>query len=303
MRRLVIVFSIFMCIADLNAQQLPQYTQFLMNDAVYNPGIVGTRDAFRAKLNHREQWVGIKDAPRTNIITVEGPILDHKMGIGAFVYSDVNGPTRQIGFKGAYSYHLELADEMELSFGLSAGFVRYAIDGSKITSRGEEIELNDPVINTGFRSKILPDAGFGTYIHRKDFFAGISVPQLLNTRVKLFDADVEALGRLVNHYYVIGGYNYELNDDFTLTPAVLVKYVSPVPVQIEAAFQASFQNMVTAAVSYRTEDAFSVMLRYNLQDHLSVGYSYDFIMSDLNQYASGSHEIMIGARFKDTKED
>src|ERR1700739_5094595 len=87
----------FLSFASLFSQQLPQYTQYMFNDFVLNPAIAGRNDYWEAKSNNRYQWVGIPDAPRTYMLSMQGPFKSLKMGIGGTIYTDIVGPTRRTG--------------------------------------------------------------------------------------------------------------------------------------------------------------------------------------------------------------
>src|ERR1035437_8806270 len=115
------------------AQQLPQYSQYMFNDFVMNPAIAGRSNYWEANSNNRYQWVGITDAPRTYILSLQGPLKNKKMGLGGTIFTDIVGPTRRTGANLAYAYHVKLSTTYKLSFGVNAGVLQYSVDGSKIT--------------------------------------------------------------------------------------------------------------------------------------------------------------------------
>ena len=292
-KSLIILLTVIISLSGM-AQQLPQFTQYALNDYVMNPASAGSHDYFEAKLHHRQQWVGITDAPRTNILSVQGPIADNKMGVGSYIFADITGPTRRIGFQASYSYHLNLTNDIKLALGLSGGLLQFAVDGAKITSQ----ESGDIAISNGIQSVFVPDAGFGAYVYHEKFFGGISAPQLLNNKLQFFENYKNTLSRLVNHYYAFAGYNYVINSDILLEPMAILKYVSPVKPQVELIVKAIYLSSIKAAIGYRHGDAISITAGYNFENHLTVGYSYDYTISNLNNYSSGSHEIMLGIRFR-----
>ena len=288
------VLSLVLIELECFAQQMPQYTQYLLNSYVINPATAGSQPYFEGKLNHREQWLGITDAPRTNIISVNGPLMDN-LGVGGYVFTDINGPTRQLGVSLSGAYHLKLNSEMTLAMGLYGSLLQFVIDGAKIST----VPTNDPVLSNGVQSSLIPDAGVSGYFYTEKYFAGVSLAQLTHTKIKYKEINANTTGRLTGHYFVMGGYNYDINDDFLLQPSVLVKYVNPVPVQAEITAKCVYKEQVSAALSYRTSDALGLILGYTFENHLSVGYSYDILVSNLRNYSSGSHEIMMSVRFKD----
>ena len=199
------------------------------------------------------------------------------MGIGGYMFSDITGPTRRTGFNLSYSYHIKLNDEVKLSMALNAGVLNYSIDGTEITFE----DANDDALGKAQESNTFPDAGFSIYLYAPKYFFGASAPQLIQNELDFQSSIKDPSGRLVNHYFIIGGYTYELNQDFDIEPSILLKYVSPLPVQYELSMRGIYRDVVWAGLSYRQSAALVLMLGYTFQDNLSIGYSYDFIQSDI----------------------
>ena len=281
-----------------HAQQLPQYSQYLLNDYVLNPAISGSKSYFEAKTNHRFQWTGITDAPRTFILSMHGPIKAKNTGVGGYLFTDVTGPTSRVGIYGSYAHHVDLnGGDMKLSFGLFGGIMQYNIDGSKITM----VDQADPLTKTGIESIVVPDASFGVYLYADNWFFGASLPQLIGNKLKITDGATE-IGTLVRHGFIMTGFKWEASDDFTVEPSILVKIVAPTPVQLDFSARVIYQDKVWIGGSFRTEDAMSIIVGYSMQEKLFLGYSYDVTTSGLKDYSAGTHEVMLGIRFDAKKE-
>jgi type IX secretion system PorP/SprF family membrane protein len=294
---LYIGFFLSIC-GVVQAQQLPQYTQYFLNDFVINPAVAGTKEAWIGQSNNRLQWVGINDAPRTYILSLNGPIRDLNMGVGGYVFNDITGPTRRAGASAAYSYHVKINDDIKLALGLSMGILQFSIDGSQIDLK----DNNDVAMSNLNQQVIEPDAGAGFHLYSKDFWFGASAPQLLNNNVQFFEDYDDESARLSRHYFITGGYNFQMIDDLVIQPSLFIKYVDPIPVQFDAALRVIYKDMVWAGASYRMDDAIGVMMGYKYNDNLIIGYSYDITTSALQSYNNGSHEIMLGIKFKRAKD-
>lgn len=292
MKKIVLVVLLVVGSIISNAQQLQHYTQYMINGYVLNPAISGSKDVFDANLNIRDQWVGITDAPRTFIFSVNGP-LNEKMGIGGYVFTDVAGPTRRTGSKLSYSYHLKLNDDLRLSFGVSAGILQYTMDFSQTKTN----EINDPATTSGLSSALLPDAGAGLYLYGERLYFSVSSPQILPINVRYFDDYQPSENKLTNHLYAFGGYRIPVGDVIVVEPSVMAKYVNPAPVQFDASLRVMYNNMIWLGASYRSLDAVALMAGYKYQDNLLVGYSYDITTTGLKNYNNGTHEIMVGISF------
>jgi len=287
----LLLFSV-LCLGAM-AQQLPQFSQYRLNDYVYNPAVAGSNPYNEAKSNNRYQWVGITDAPRTYILSVHGQHRSKKVGLGGCLFTDIVGPTRRTGVYFTYAYHLKLNEKMKLSFGLNGGIMQFMIDASKITLR----DPVDAVIGNQLQSVLLPDFGAGFYLYSDKFYIGGSVPQIFQNKIKFADYSYTSLSKLATHYYVTAGYKFDLGEDFKLEPSVVVKYVDPAPVQTDMGLRAIYREKFWLGAALRTKDAVSALVGYVYQENLTFGYSYDFTTTNIKNYSTGTHEIMIGIKF------
>ncbi len=272
------------------AQQLPHFSQYMINDYVMNPAIGGSRDYVEGKSNNRYQWVGITDAPRTYVLSLQGPTKNRKMGIGGYLYTDITGPTRRTGVDLSYSYHIKVSEKIKLSFGVAGGLLQFAVDGSKINLRDE----GDFALSNGLQSVIVPDFSAGFYLYSEKFYVGASAPQMLRSRLQFFDYPTSS--RLSEHYYAMAGYHLKITEDFEFEPSALVKFVNPAPVQYDIGGRFNYKQRVWIGGAYRNLDAFTGLVGFTWKN-LLFGYSYDFTTSNLKNYSTGTHEVMIGVKF------
>ena len=293
MKRVLIASVLFFAAVPVEAQQLPQYSQYMLNEMAINPAVSGKDDFAEVRSNSRQQWVGITDAPRTYMLTLQGPITGRNMGLGMNLYTDIVGPTRRTGLSFSYGYHMKLSSENNLSFGLSAGILQWGIDGNKITLREE----GDTQFFTSYQTAYVPDFGAGVYFHRKGkFYVGLSVPQLHEAPIKLYDGAYKN-SRIVNHINLNGAYTLELSDEIDVEPSFLLKYEYPAPPKLDVGIRGIYDETLWLGAVYRTRDAVSVILGYMHKNYLMIGYSYDFTTTNLKRYSSGTHEVMLGLRF------
>ena len=211
------------------AQQIPQYSQYMLNDYILNPAMTGQHDYWEVKSNNRLQWIGITDAPRTFILSAHGPFRKHNMGMGGSVFADITGPTSRIGFYLSYAYHLKLSKSLKLGMGLSMGLLQYRIDGTKVTLA----DNGDPVFPQRMMTVYTADATFGVNLKHKNFNFGISLPQIIGNDLKFLENQEETRSSLARHYMAMGGYTFRIKD-FGIMPNLLVKYVHPAPPQFDA---------------------------------------------------------------------
>ena len=277
----------------LVGQQLPQFTNYMLNDYVMNPALSGAKDDFEVKSDFRQQWVGITDAPVTYYLSANGPYVNKNMGYGGFVYNDVTGPTRRLGATFSYAYHAKINESLKLSLGVSAGILQYTIDGSQITLHDQL----DPALSNLIQTTILPDIGFGAMLHSPKFYVGFSVPQLYQDKINFTGTTTAQSSVLATHYYCMAGYNLDVDDNFRIEFSSMLNFSNPTPVQYNFGVRTVYNKSYWLGISYRSLDAVPIMAGYIYQDYLSFGYSYDISISNIRNYSSGSHEIMIGIKF------
>ena len=290
-KRLLIISLLVFCIQGIQGQQVQQFSQYFLSGYSFNPAFAGIEENFEALATHRTQWSGITDAPRTYFLGLHAPGESRKMGFGGSLFTDVAGPTRRTGLQGTYSYQLRVTETSKVSLGISFGLTQFSIDGTQITLR----DNNDSALNNSMQAELKPDASFGALWYSDKFYVGLSATQLFNNELSLFEGDTE--GRMAIHYFLTGGYEFTINEQFDVEPFVLVKYVNPLDPQIDLSARVLYKGNLWLGGSYRTNDAAAVFAGYEIMDYLTLGYSIDFTTSELRNYSNGTHEIFIGIRF------
>lgn len=293
MRKSSFILCFFLLAQVLDAQQLPQYTQYMLNEMAINPAVAGKDEFADVRSNNRYQWIGITDAPRTYMLTLHGPIKDKNMGLGMHLYTDIVGPTRRTGLNASYAYHLKLKKDLFLSMGLTAGIMQWGIDGHKLKLH----DSGDENLLVSYQTTYVPDFGTGLYFHKKDvFYFGLSVPQIYQAPIGLYP-NSSSTSKLVSHFNLNGAYKFELSDDFKVEPSFLLKYASPAPLKIDGGLRLIYQEQIWLGGAYRHNDAFTALIGYFYKNYLMIGYSYDFTTTNIKRYTTGTHEIMLGLRF------
>ena len=70
MKKILIVTAILLTVMSFSkAQQMPLYSQYMLNGFLLNPAMAGNVDYIPLRLTVRQQWVGITDAPSTQAIS------------------------------------------------------------------------------------------------------------------------------------------------------------------------------------------------------------------------------------------
>lgn len=296
LKKYISVFLLLMASLIGSAQQTPMYSQYMFNDFVINPAVASVYDYYQIRTTNRFQWVGIKDAPITNILSVYGPNKKKPSGMGATVYSDNTGPTGKTGLYLSYGYYIKLFKNIKLSFGLSLGMTQFKIDETKI-----KFETPEQGLNSGKYTYWNPDATAGLYLYNSDFFVGFSVDQLFQNKLAVNYSNVspriDSINRLKSHFTTVVGYKMKINKEYEFEPTVLFRKTGQSAAQLEISARGIFKKSLWLGASFRTSDAVSLLLGYTHKEKIYIGYSYDITYSRLRVATGGTHEIMVGAKF------
>lgn len=273
--------------SKINAQQNPEYTQYMYNTMTINSGYTGSVGTLEAVILHRSQWVGIDGAPRTQSFTLHTPLANDKIGLGLSVVNDQLGPSNEFNIDGNFSYALKFDDERRLAFGIKAGMRKLDVDWTKgIYRDGTDILLNSNISN-----EIKPSVGAGLYYYTEKWYVGASVPNFI--RGNYYDDIQESINIDRLHYYLIGGYVFDFSEGLKFKPAFLAKAVSGAPLYYNVSLNFLIQEKLTLGASYQFDDSMSALAGFQISDSFFVGYSYDYTTTELNKYNDGSHEIIL----------
>jgi type IX secretion system PorP/SprF family membrane protein len=272
------------------AQQVPNFSLYNMNHYLVNPAATGTTDRLPVSISYRKMWAGINNSPAVQYLS--GDMLVAKdMGVGAKLFNFQAGPLRKTGLEATYSYHLSLGTgDTRLSFGLSLLLYQFFLNKSDML-----VEDIDDQAFMGKEQMFVPDAGFGTYLYGRNYYVGLSVPQLFQRNIDL-KSDIILQQKQVRHYYLHGGYIFEAGADFKIEPSALLKFVEAGIFQADINALLTYKDMVNFGISYRTGDALSFQLGYKNPD-LFIGYAYDLVLSGMAGNTWGSHEILFTYNF------
>lgn len=276
----------------IDAQQAPLFTHYMNNSLVINPAYAGSRDALTITALHRSQWVGFKGAPLTQTLTVHTPLTNEHLGIGFSLLNDKIGPVNNTSLFLYYSYIIKLNEKSKLAFGLSAGLNIYNADLSSIPLDVQD----DPAFQSNVNNHVTPNFGFGAYYSRERFYAGISVPDMLQNNylaVNQTDMDVST-GKEQRHYFIIAGTMINLSDNLAFKPTTLIKVTKASPMQADLTASFIILDKILAGVMYRTGDAMGCLLGFDVTHQLHLGYSFDWSYGlQTFKYNQGSHELVI----------
>ncbi|MDM1098161.1 type IX secretion system membrane protein PorP/SprF [Myroides odoratimimus] len=274
-------------IPALYAQQDPQYTQYMYNTNMINPAYAGSRGTLNVFGMYRTQWVGLDGAPKTANVSVSTPLGESGLGLGVNFTNDRIGAMDENNISVDLAYAIDLNENYKLAFGLKGTANLLSVDYTKLNIHNP----TDPVSQENINNKFNPNIGAGLYMYSDKAYVGLSVPNFLTTD-RYDDNDITTM-RQKMHFYLMGGYVFDLSQDILFKPAALVKAVSGAPLQVDLTANFLFYDKFTLGGAYRWDASVSALAGFQVNENLFVGYSYDFDTTTLRHYNSGSHEIFL----------
>ncbi|MFG0592377.1 type IX secretion system membrane protein PorP/SprF [Myroides odoratimimus] len=275
------------CFQTMQAQQDPQYTQYMYNTNMINPAYAGSRGTLNVFGMYRTQWVGLDGAPKTANVSVSTPLGESGLGLGVNFTNDRIGAMDENNISVDLAYAIDLNADYKLAFGLKGTANLLSVDYTKLNIHNP----TDPVSQENLNNKFNPNIGAGVYLYSDKAYVGLSVPNFLTTD-RYDDNDITTM-RQKMHFYLMGGYVFDVSENLLIKPAALVKAVSGAPLQVDLTANFLFYDKFTLGGAYRWDASVSALAGFQVNDNLFVGYSYDFETTALKRYNSGSHEIFL----------
>ncbi|MDP1744536.1 MAG: type IX secretion system membrane protein PorP/SprF, partial [Bacteroidota bacterium] len=290
-----IVLFVFIC-SFAGAQQIGMYSHYFYKPLVYNPAFTGSSDDPNATIISRSQWTDFTNAPQLTVFTVDGNLMDKKVGVGLGLISDRKGITNRVGGHLYYSYRLKLNDDTRLMFGLSAGDIDHTVDFSK-----ELVENSlDPTLYNNSQHKTSFDASLGLAFTWKALEVGAAVPQIIGNKINYVDStNVRAYYTQARHYMASVKYSFLISEEkgISVAPQALVRFVPQSPFQFDGNINLEWKDKFWIGATYKSDYAVAANVGFCLHKQLCVGYSYDFIIGPIGKYSGMIHEIMVNFKF------
>lgn len=292
-KNLLTFFAIIFCLGA-KAQQTEHYTQYEFNQFAFNPAIAGTKSCIDIRTGYRFQWVGIDGAPQTGFINAHAPLrlgkrsggYGPKHGIGGMLKRDAFGPFSLLQLEADYALHIPISRFWKISMGVGFGFKQFNFAADQLTT-----ELPDPSIPSSSQSfLVFPDAKVGFWAAGKKTYMGLSVHNLFGNQIEQFGTNT----KLQRHIYLTAGHRMSLEKKWSLIPSFFMLWTARTPIDFHLSALMDLDNKFAFGLGLRRTDAITAQVRVKLFNFISIGYSFDFIISKLNKNMWYTHEITSG---------
>ncbi|MEQ8471177.1 MAG: type IX secretion system membrane protein PorP/SprF [Marinoscillum sp.] len=315
--RIVLLTTLFAFFNQNNAEaQDPQFSQYYAAPLYLNPGLVGINQKGRAGVNYRNQWPTIDANYVTYSFYVDYFFEDQYSALGLIVNNDQEGiaglNSTNIGLQ--YAYQLNLNYDWTFRPGVEASYYWRDINFSKLTfgdqfdNSGQVRDFPGETFDTGFNAQFF-DLAFGGILFSKNLWFGAAMHHILEPNQALAGGDAP----LSRKFSIHGGYKIlftSLSPKARPRPDGLERSMTP---SVNYKQQGSFKQLdlgvyftlepvllgvwyrglpIDAFKSTKNSEAIISMIGFNAGD-LTVGYSFDYTISDLGIGSGGAHEISL----------
>jgi len=326
---------LFLSSLHLLGQQDPMFTKYMFNSQVFNPAYAGSKDYLSINALGREQWLGAtafdskgdsyRYSPSTQTFTFQNPVGD-RVSLGFTAINDRIGATSSTTGNVVYAYHFPFGSG-NLSIGLQGGLMSYRADWSRLTFK--DPRSDDPVYAEEKSSRIIPNIGAGLYYYSEKFYAGFSIPHIIEYDLRALEIGEDLRGRnaakLYRHYYFTVGAAIPLSgQDLVFKPSLLIKNVGflsdfssnqnainqvGAPTQFDIDLSLFFYETLWLGVSFRsafqiesfggnsTVDSGDIWMAFYMRNGMRIGVAYDYTLSKLASSQNGTVELMLGYDF------
>ncbi|HNW50775.1 MAG TPA: type IX secretion system membrane protein PorP/SprF [Prolixibacteraceae bacterium] len=271
-------------------QQDPMYTQYMFNTQTFNPAYAGTWNSIGFMALSRMQWVGIDGAPSTQTFSFQMPLQNRNVGIGLNVINDKIGIEKRFSMFADYSYKINFGGKTNLRMGIKGGFSNYSnnLTDYVLYPDGKD----DPSFRGDIKHRFLPNVGVGFLLENPDYYVGLSMPKVVNSKYENSSDDFVVSGE-IQSFFLDAGYVVNMADGIRFKPTMLLKATFGAPLQLDLSANVLLKDKFWLGAMYRTGDSFGFVAQWIIDHNLRLGYAIDFSTSNLRKYHYSSHEVMV----------
>ncbi len=278
----------------LSGQKVPATNQYILNPIAINPAMAGNSGFLTLAALYNKQWVGVNGSPSTVTFSADMPVFNDRIGLGLLIMNDNVGVTSENQIVTDYAYRLQVG-KGTLSLGIGAGIITTNTAWSEL----DAIDNEDEYLLIDSKPYVVPQFSFGVYYRNQGFFSGISLPGLLNYRWSFDKSKYEITSNASLYDYLLyTGYSFRISRRIKLTPSTLLSFVPETGFLYDLNGSLGIGDRFVFGLSYQSNRAITGLFKMQINNQLSMGYSYDYEISNLGHYSNGSHLIMLKYEFR-----
>jgi len=310
---ILLIFISAVLSKELKSQELPVHEQYMFDFMLVNPSFTGITQSTIFKTIHRQQWIGIDNAPKTSFFLFKHRLKGREGGIGGYVFSDLNGPNQKFGAQFNFSYQVFLYNKRNhkfiMSFGMAFKGLVHVLDETKFTKN-----IYDPIVNYAKETSFNPNANAGVLFSYNHNFLGASFENLIPWTDRMYNISLEPISHVITNIHA--GSILQVHKKVQLRPSCLFKSnfhgLSQLDINMKVYYgglssrKSKFvrnDNDIWFGLSYRNTldkgnaSPLSLAPSFGITiDVFSIFYQYDLGLTSLQTYHTGTHQIGLGIK-------
>ncbi len=288
MKKVFLLHMILFSVEFVYSQHFQSLSNFYMNGQHLNPAYAGSREVFSSTLMYRNQWTGLDGAPKTMNFGFHTPLKQLNLATGFIAFTDKIGVSKFSGLAVNYVYRIRMKEgKRNFAMGLKTGLTSFRADLSKLSLT----ESGDAVFNETIYNITKFDVGFGVYYYSPTYFFSLSAPILGNfgyNSLQLYDT---IKTRVVNTY-LHSGFIINLGPDVQFMPSIFIKSIKN-DGQLDITLSFNILNTLLIGTSIRTGESLVLLVEYQINPQLRLGYAHDFVTSPIHKATLSTNEFTL----------
>ncbi|MFH1160144.1 MAG: PorP/SprF family type IX secretion system membrane protein [bacterium] len=275
----------------LRAQLFPVMDQYLLNPTSISPAFAGKDYPFEVFLTSRIEWTAVPGHPIIGSLNLDGA-LPKRLGIGGNITINNAGPLHNLTLNLDLAYHLKVAIDHTLSFGLNVSYYQNVLDliNAVLKDPNDPLlagrsEISESYVNMGasllytWRTLDICIA-FPLLFNNESFYSGESIYSHVLTMDRNFLAYI--------------GYTLKTKTDWSWKFGFLYRKTQFAPMSFDISALALYKDLGWLGLIYRKNNIICITGGLMISKGLKFNYSYEYSPSTMSGKSYGTHEITLG---------
>ena len=279
MKKLLLTLLVLMGL-QVAAQQNPTMDNYLFNPVSISPAYAGQQNG-QIQSVYDAQWIGLKGAPRTGAMYYDY-MSPSRFGFNVGVVEDQVGPMRTQSLGISTAYHLQVADEIYFATGIRYTLSKTSVD---ITDEFFVDKIDQAIYDVD--GPWLQNVDLSGTIYSDRWYAGATIKNMVQQ--ELYQNNFT---ERVGHFF--GGYRFDLNNDWTVNPSVLLNVTANAPADANLHAFFEYDERLGLGMNMSPGDEIGMFFKADIMGGWQLFYQYNYPLSDLVYVTTQSHVLAVG---------
>ncbi len=288
MKNLSLIISLLLLSVAGFAQQRTQSSFNYLNTFNLNKSYAGLDTCSKVFLQHKNQWVGVEDAPANTFLQAHTK-LPFNFGVGLGINHWSAGLLSQFDASIAIAKHFTLKEKITISPSVNFGYARYTFFADNAVAFDSDTYLDQ---SRSSSNSFYGDLGLLVTYEKLE--AGVSIPRAFSSNPEFDVTEVDPTFIVENYFNAHASYDFQVKDIWNIKPMLIYRSIPSNGQMLDIMAAATYNNKIGVALGYRTNSGLLASANYNIKDMFTIGYGYDVGMQRTAGIGSGSHEVLLG---------